>query len=165
MAKEKEEAAEGAEDQPKGKGKKKLIIILAAVLVLVIGGGVAAVLLLSSPADKHGKQEVAQEEKAPPIYESLDTFTVNLAGGESYLQIEIKLLVASADFEEKLKERMPEVRNDILRLLSSKTPDDLSTPEGKDKLAADIQADLNGLLGVKSEKGVKKVLFGAFLIQ
>jgi len=60
---------------------------------------------------------------------------------------------------------MPEIRNDILNLLSSKTPDDLSTLEGKNKLAADIQADINGLLKVRAEKGVKKVLFGSFLIQ
>jgi flagellar FliL protein len=167
MAKEKEVAAEEAVEQPKGKGKKKLIIIAAAVLVLVLVGGGAAFLLLSKPADKHAKQAetAAEEDKNPPVYESLDSFTVNLAGGESYLAVEIKLLVASTDFDEKLKERMPEVRNDILNLLSSKQPDELSTPEGKAKLAADIQTDINGLLKVKPEKGVKKVLFGSFLIQ
>ncbi len=167
MAKEKVAAEEGAEDAPKGKGKKKLIIILVAVLVLVLGGGTAAFLLLSKPADKHAKQEeaAAEEDKTPPVYESLDSFTVNLAGGESYLAVEIKLLMANTEIQEKLKERMPEVRNDILNLLSSKQPDELSTPEGKTKLSTDIQADINGLLKVKPEKGVKKVLFGSFLIQ
>lgn len=165
MAKQKEEVAETVEELPKGRSKKKLFIILAAVLILVLAAGAAAVLLLSGPADKHGKSAVTEEDKGPPIYESLESFTVNLAGGDSYLQVEIKLMMASTDIDEKLKEHMPEVRNDILRLLSSKTPDELSTPEGKDKLAADIQTDINALLKVKADKGVKKVLYGAFLIQ
>lgn len=164
MAKQKEEAEEVVEEQPKGRSKKKLFIILAAVLVLVLAAGAAAVLLLTGPADKHGKQAVA-EDKGPPIYESLESFTVNLAGGDTYLQVEIKLMMASSDVDEKLKEHMPEVRNDILRLLSSKTPDELSTLEGKDKLAADIRNDINALLKVSADKGVKKVLYGAFLIQ
>jgi flagellar FliL protein len=165
MAKAKEPAPEVAEEPPKGKGKKKLIIILAAVLLFLVVGGGAAVLLLTKPAGKHANQQAAQEDNNPPIYEGLESFTVNLADGQSYLQVEIKLLVANTDIEGKLKERMPEVRNDILRLLSSKMPDELSTPEGKDKLAADIKADINGLLRVKADNGVKKVLFGAFLIQ
>lgn len=165
MAKQKEpEVAEAAEEQPKGKSKKKLFIILAGVLVLLMAVGAAAVLLLTSPADKHGTA-AAEQDQGPPIYESLETFTVNLAGGDSYLQVEIKLMMANNDIDGKLKEHMPEVRNDILTLLSSKTPDELSTPEGKDKLAADIRNDINTLLKVGPDKGVKKVLYGAFLIQ
>jgi len=163
MAKEKEAAVEEVAAQPKSK-KKKLFIILAAVLVLVLAAGGAAVMLLSKPTGKHEAAAV-EEDKTPPIYESLESFTVNLTGGDTYLQVEVKLLLSDTDFQEKLKQRMPEIRNDILNLLSSKTPDDLSTLEGKNKLAADIQADINGLLKVRAEKGVKKVLFGSFLIQ
>jgi len=162
MAKEKEAAVEEVAAQPKG--KKKLFIILAAVLVLILAAGGAAVMLLGKSAGKHEVASV-EEDKGPPIYESLESFTVNLSGGDTYLQVEVKLLLSDTDFQEKLKQRMPEIRNDILNLLSSKTPDDLSTLEGKNKLAADIQADINGLLKVKAGKGVKKVLFGLFLIQ
>ncbi len=160
----KDTAVEGVAEQPKS--KKKLFIILAVVLALVLAVGGAAVMLLTKPADKHGQHEAATEEdKTPPIYESLESFTVNLSGGDTYLQVEIKLLLSDSDFQERLKQRMPEIRNDILNLLSSKQPDELSTAEGKASLAADIQADINGLLKVKPEKGVKKVLFGSFLIQ
>jgi flagellar FliL protein len=167
MAKEKAVVEEVVEEQPKPKGKKKLLIILAAMLVLVLGGGATALMLLSKPVDKHAKQGggAAEEDRTPPVYESLDSFTVNLAGGDSYLAVEIKLLVASTDFAEKLKERMPEIKNDILNILSGKQPDELSTPEGKTKLADEIETDINGLLRVKSTQGVKKVLFVSFLIQ
>jgi flagellar FliL protein len=111
-------------------------------------------------------QEAAQDDAHPPVYEKLDQFTVNLADQESYLQTEIQLLVADAKVQEKIKARMPEVRDAMIRLLSSKTAEELNQPDGKDKLAAEIQQQLNHLLGIKKpSKGVKKVLFGAFIIQ
>jgi flagellar FliL protein len=163
-----------AEEAPKGGGKKKmLIIILAVVLVLVLAGGGAAVYLLTSKpaAEKQAGHEGANEEEHadeehPPVYEKLEAFTVNLKGGESYLQVEVHLKVADAKVQEKLKQRMPEVRNDIIRILTSRSPEDLATQEGVDVLMADIQKQVNELLGAKKDsEGVKKVLFNAFIIQ
>lgn len=166
MAKEEAPVAEG--EAPKKKGKL-LIIIIAVVALVVIGGGVGAFLLLSKPATeegaKHGEEEHADEEH-PPIYERLETFTVNLADQEGYLQTEIQLLVEDAQVQEKLKTRMPEVRDALIRLLSSKTTEDLSHQEGKDKLAEEVRRQINEVLGAKGKgKGVKKVLFAAFIIQ
>jgi flagellar FliL protein len=167
----KEEAPVAEAEAPKKKGKL-LIIILAVVGVLVIGGGVAAYLLLSKPAAeqgaKHGEEdaEAHAEDEHPPIYERLESFTVNLADQQSYLQTEIQLLVADAKVQEKIKAHLPEVRDALLRLLSSKTAEELSQQEGKDKLADEIQKQVNEVLGIKGKsKGVKKVLFGAFIIQ
>ena len=68
--------------------------------------------------------------------------------------------------QEKVKMHMPEVRDALLRLLSSKSPEELATTEGKDKLASEVQGSVNEILGVKkAAKGVKKVLFNAFIIQ
>ncbi len=174
MAKE-EPAAEAV--APKKKGKM-LIIILAVVAVLVIGGGVGAYMLLSKPAaEKTANGEEAEGEEAAegeeedgdghaPIYVKLEAFTVNLADQESYLQTEIQLLVADAKVGEKMNARLPEVRDAMIRLLSSKTAEELSQQEGKDKLAGEIQKQINDVLGIKGKlKGVKKVLFGAFIIQ
>ncbi len=180
MAKE-EPAAEAV--APKKKGKM-LIIILAVVGVLVIGGGVAAYLMLSKPAaektaehgDEAGDGEAAEEDASEedegedeahaPVYVKLEAFTVNLADQESYLQTEMQLLVANAKVGEKMNARLPEVRDAMIRLLSSKTAEELSQQEGKDKLAIEVQKQINDLLGIKGKlKGVKKVLFGAFIIQ
>lgn len=165
MAKE-----EAAAEQPKSGGKKKLFIIILAVVLLVVlaGGGAAVYLLTSKPAaeQQEGHEQAAAEDEHPPVYEKLESFTVNLADGETYLQVEIQLQVADAKVQEKLKQRMPEVRNDIIRILSSKQPEELATLEGKDALAASILGKLNELLGAKKEaEGVKKVLFNAFIIQ
>lgn len=169
MAQE-ETPAEG--EAPKKKKGKMLIIILAVVGVIVlVAGGIAVWLLTTAPdkSKKDGDHAEAEEEHAdehPPVYEKLEQFTVNLADHESYLQTEIQLLVADATVQEKIKGRMPEVRDAMIRLLSSKSAEELSQPEGKDKLAAEIQQQLNHVLGIKeASKGVKKVLFGALIIQ
>jgi flagellar FliL protein len=165
----KEEAPEVEVEAPKKKGK--LIIILAAVAVLVIGAGVAAFFLLSSPdaeeAAKAGEAEVEQaEDEHPPVYEKLETFTVNLADQESYLQTDIQLLLGDASLQSKIKERMPEVRDALIRLLSSKTAEELALQDGKDALANEILQTMNDVLKVKDKsEGVKKVLFAAFIIQ
>ncbi len=167
MAKDKEEVTVEEAPPPRTKGKW-LIIILMVVAVLVIGGGVGIYLLLSAPAaEQQGKNgdEVARDEH-PPIYEKLETFTVNLSDQESYLQTEIQLIVADDKVQERLKLRMPEVRDSLIRLLSSKSAEELSQQEGKDKLAEEIAKQINEVLGIKQRsKGVKKVLFAAFIIQ
>ncbi len=167
MAKE-EVAAEAA--APKKKSGK-LMIILGAVVLVVVVAVVVVVLLMSGPKKGDGEEgdEVAEEvvdDKTPPIYERLEAFTLNLADQQTYLQIEIQLMVADAGVQQKLKLRMPEVRDAMIRLLSSKMPEELSQQEGKNALADEIASQLNGLLGVKqASAGVKKVLFGSFIIQ
>lgn len=172
MAKE-PEAPEG--EAPKKKGKL-LIIIIAIAAVVLVGGGVGAYLMLSKPdaeqaADGHGGEEGGEEEAAaddehPPIYEKLEQFTTRLADGETYLQCEINLKVADAKVQEKLKLYMPEIRDMLLRLLSSKSAEEMSSVEGRDALAKEVQQNVNEILGVKkASKGVQKVLFPAFIIQ
>jgi flagellar FliL protein len=165
----KEEAAPETQ-APKSK-KKLLIVIIAVVLVLALAGGGAAFFLLGKKPDaeqqaEHDEEEEANAEAHPPVYEKLETFTVNLADGETFLQVEISLLLADLKAQEKVKMHMPEVRDALLRLLSGKSPDELATTEGKDKLAAEVQVAVNEILGVKkASKGVKKVLFNGFIIQ
>jgi flagellar FliL protein len=163
----KEEAV--AEVEPPKKKGKMLIIILAVVGVLVIAGGVGAYLLLSKPAvekdAKHGDEATAEAEH-PPVYIKLEPFTVRLADQESFLQTEIQLKAEDPELIEKMKVRLPEVRDAILRTLSSKTGEELSQQDGQDKLAADILDKVHEVLGIKKKsEGVKKVLFVAFIIQ
>jgi flagellar FliL protein len=172
---------------PKKKGKMMIIIIALVAVVVLAGGGIAAWLLMSSPektkkakaqgeegaedeAAQEGEEGVEEEEEEeegkPPIYETLEQFTVNLADGESYLQTQMQLLMATPESSAKIKERLPEVRHEVIELLSSKSAEELGTPEGKKKLAEEVQKAINGVIGAKkASKGVKKVLFGAFIIQ
>lgn len=171
MAKEEAPAeATPGEATPPRKGKRKLLIIILLVLGVVVlaAGGLAAWLLATAPdKSKQAKgEEEEQDDKRPPIYERLDQFTVNLADQQSYLQAEIQLLVSDAKVQDKLKQRMPEVRDAVIRLLSSKTIEDLNQPEGMTLLADEINVLLNDLLRIKKgSPGIKKVLFSNFIIQ
>ncbi|MCS6786055.1 MAG: flagellar basal body-associated protein FliL [Thiobacillaceae bacterium] len=153
--------------------KKKnllIIIVIAVVALLAIGGG-AVFLLTGKPAAEQqaeGEEAAAaeeEEEAKPPVYEKLETFTVNLADQESYLQVEISLKVADAKVQEKIKQHMPEVRDALLRLLSSKTAEELMTAEGKQALAEEVRKEVNRVIGAKKSKGVKEVLFTSFIVQ
>lgn len=166
-------------EAPKKKGKMLIIIIaVVAVLALAVGGAAVFFLTPKPAAEKkakadHGDEGASDEEEEedgggdehPPVYEKLETFTVNLADQESYLQTEVQLMLADTKVQSKIKARMPEVRDTLIRLLSSKTAEELAQPEGKAKLAEEVQKAVNSVLGVKKSKGVKKVLFAAFIIQ
>ena len=150
---------------PKAGGKKKLIIIIAAVLLLVLGGGGAAFFLLKkkqavgededdgghAPAAAHAKAEV--KAGAAPVFVPLDPFTVNLADRDSerYAQVGITLEIEDAKTGEQLKAYMPAIRNNILMLLARKTAAELLSPEGKTKLALDIQRESLKPLGIEVE--------------
>lgn len=152
---------------PAGKKNKLLIIILGVVLLVVLAAGGAAVFLLSGkPAGGQEEERVEEVEESVPIYERLETFTVNLADQESYLQVEISLKLADVKVQEQVKKRIPEVRDVLLRVLSSKTAEELITPEGKAELAKEVRKEVNGVIGAKkADQGVKDVLFTSFIIQ
>lgn len=180
------EAAEGAEEGAKKKGKGKLIIILAVVLVLVLGGAgggwywwshqnadeVAAdddddgERPVKKKKKKRKKKEEGEEEKAP-VFISLDAFTVNLQGEEGQLlQTAITLQMVDEEDATKLKQHMPLVRSRLLMLLSSKHPQEVLTAEGKAKLAEDIAAQIRQpFFPGDYPLEVVNVLFTSFIVQ
>jgi flagellar FliL protein len=134
-------AEKPAEAAPK-KSKKTLIIALAAVLLLGGGGGGAAWWFLGrgEPDEKALAAAAEEKRKAARLFLTLEPFVVNLADRESerYAQIGIVLEVEGKDANQKITDKMPAVRNEILLLISSKQAQDLITREGKVLLAGEI---------------------------
>jgi flagellar FliL protein len=102
----------------------------------------------------------------------MEPFVVNLAdpGSRRYLRVNLKLeFKKPEETEPLLTERMPQVRDAILLLLSSKTADQLVSPEGKTNLRQELTDQLNIVLKKGKKKKVKKVVknlyFMEFLIQ
>lgn len=193
--------AEAAADQPPK--SKKMLIIIIAVVVLLAGGGAAAFFLMKPHDKKATAEETAGEEgaaegkdKVPTKYVEIGTFTANLIheDADRYLQIAISLKLANPELEEKVKEHNPEILHKINMLLQSKRPSELSTVEGKEKLAAEIKAQVEYVMGLRktapalhstpaaeegapatpaapaqpeetSKKGIAEVLFTSFIIQ
>jgi flagellar FliL protein len=154
---------------PPKRKKGKLLVILLVLLLLGGGGGAAWWFLVGSKSGAAGHGQKKEEGEKPPIFTHLEQFTVNLQKTDAedhYLQVEMDLQVADDKVTEKVKLHMPQIRNAMLLLLSSKTAGDLASVEGKQKLSAEIVANTNKILGVKDPKqGVLGVYFSSFVIQ
>jgi flagellar FliL protein len=147
MAKQPQEnpAADAAEAPKKKRGK---LVIIAGVLVLALGGGGAAAWYFTRPADPNAPK-VAEPEK-PAQFLALESFTVNLAGQDNqaqYLQAGLTLKLGHEVKLEAIKERMPEIRNRILLVLSGKKANELLPVAGKQKLALELSDSIREILG------------------
>lgn len=169
MAQEPEVQEEGAEEAPK-KSKKKLIIIIAAI-VLLIGGGVGGWLMMSG-GDEHAEGEEGEHHEEvvvkEPVFVKLDTFTVNLnpEEGEKYLQVDITLNASDAHEADILDKRMPQVRNRVLMILTSKLASEISDMEGKKLLGEELVEQLNEPYSEGAEPlTVSEAFFTSFVIQ
>ncbi len=144
MAREDKKPSEAPAAKPK---KKLLLMIIVAVLTLAAVGGVAWYFMKEKPQ--------ADEQKRPPVISStpifipLDPFTVNLQReeGERLLQVGFSLKIYNTDLIEKIKAAMPEIRSNLLLLLSSKHASELVSVEGKKKLVNEIIVAVDTLLG------------------
>lgn len=144
--------------------------ILVFLLVVAVGGFLGYTRLPGVVAKHAGNDTVAQQNVKKRLETKdiivLDQFTVNLADKdvERYLVADFRLGMA-----EKLKEPLDKnsaevsgIRDSIIRLLSSKTAEQIQTPEGKDALCEEIRLIVNERF-VKNR--VAEVLINSFLIQ
>ncbi len=155
------ETAETTDVVPAKKSKKKLFIIVG--LVVLLAGGAGAWMMMQGSSD--GEEAHAAQPK-PPVFLALDTFTVNLLGGEQYLQTDITLQIAAPDQLELIKLHMPRVRSRLLALLSSKQAAELETVEDKHNLAREIMAQLSLPFYTQGQpQKIEDVLFTSFVIQ
>jgi len=151
-----------AKVEQKSPKSKWALAIASAMLLLGAGGGGAAWYLQAQD------DSTTAPKAKPPVFVSLETFTVNLQPeySDQHLQTNLTLKVDDAATTDLIKLRMPEVRNRILLLLSSKTASEIATVEGKKKLASELAAEINQPFAEGSKgQSVESVLFTSFVIQ
>ena len=147
-------------------GKTKLIMVLATVLRL--GGGGGAWFMFKGKHSGEGEaqakpvKEVRHTKKdAPPVYLPLESFVVNLRAqasqsNDQFLQTEMTLRLAGPEVIDQIKQRMPEVRNRVLMLLSTKTSQELMTPDGKARLAESVRVEITAVVDPDAVLAVKQ---------
>ncbi|THF64167.1 flagellar basal body-associated FliL family protein [Pseudothauera rhizosphaerae] len=187
MAKAPAKPEVAATEAPPPKKSKLLIVVLLIVVLLFLAAAALVGVLLLAKSKGGGNAESAAASGAPavhkidlskpPVFVQLETFTVNLAReeGDHYLQTVIVLRVADATVGSQVSGFMPEIRHRINLLLSSKTPSEVATIEGREQLAREILAQVNSALGFNPPPGavpgmvpaapVQGVLFNSFIIQ
>lgn len=149
--------------------KKRLFIFLGPLVALVLAGALVYILkplFLSYvlPNYAGAKTEKDRPKKEKGFLYKMDPLIVNLADKETlhYLKIKIDLESMEEKPNEEFEKRIPQIRDHILLLLSTKERLELMNAEGKNKLRKEIREKVNNLL--KNFK-IKDIYFTEFLIQ
>lgn len=165
-AKAKTEEGEGGKSG--GKGKKLLLIIIVAVVLAGAGGGAAWWFLMGPGGEETGETTEAKKKEptGPPVFSKPESFTVNLQGGGSYLQLTLVMHLADAAVEARVAENLPAIRSELLLLLSTQHAQAINSVAGKKALAEMVQRTVNEILHVTEPgQGVVGVYFTSFVIQ
>ncbi len=180
MAVEKTEIKAENEQGEEQKEKKKLpikFIIIALVALHLVAGSAAGYFLFLGPkmkssgkeptAAKEAKQEHAAEQetgKEEGSIKQLDAFIVNLndESGDRYLKVVMQLEMNKKELEAEIGNKMPQIRDEILMLLSNKSFDDVGTLAGKRMLKREI---INGVNRYLTTGQVVQVYFSEFVVQ
>lgn len=179
-----EEGRPAEELQPK-KAKSKLALVatigLLVVALLGVGGYLVMTMVMNKKDSKKTEGEAPAEGKAEHgggeaggedgggegkmgVFVSLDPFIVNLASdaGKRYLKVVMQLELAKPEMGVEVNNRMPQIKDAVITVLSSKSSEELLTIEGKFQLKEQVLTRINNLLtgGV-----VKNIFFVEFVIQ
>lgn len=161
---------------------KLLLIVSVVALVFGVGGAFAVVKFLGgsgksteSSEEQKAEAEVKAESKSeaggkhgqaasPGVMFDLEPFIVNLADTPDvrYLKLTLKLEADGEAVSAELSTRIPQIRDAVLVLLSSKDVNAVRTTQGKFQLRDEITQRINGLL---KKPGVRSVYFTEFVVQ
>jgi len=142
---------------PQRKRPSPLLLIVAAVVLLAGGVGGTWFYMSKHRAAAAGEDEPvahAPEVRHAPTYLPLESMVVNLAdaGGERFAQIGVTLDIENEKTAEQIKTFMPAIRSSVLMLVSQRTSEELLKRDGKEKLAADIVAEVSQALGYETDE-------------
>jgi flagellar FliL protein len=174
MAEQAEATADAgaAQEQEKAKKSTKLPLLLGVLVLVAAGGGAAWYFGIPHLGKKTepaaGAEEaaathtVAVERPGPLV--ALDPFIANLAdeSGSRYLKATFQLEFLGKTVPAGMEARSPQIRDLLLTLLTSKSFDEIRTPEGKQELREQIIRRVNQALDRDS---VKAVYFTEFIVQ
>ena len=186
------EEAEGQEQENDGSRKKSsplvlIIVIVVLVFTLIIGGVIVALLMTGDDdmPQQGQRSEMSQDsggdykEDQPnrsnkaskrvdnievgPMF-PLDGFTVNLLSdsGRRYLKTTINLELVDEESAAELEAKSPVIRDILIRVLTSKTLEEIATSKGKEKLKDQLVNQINLRL---RDGEIRNVYFVEFVIQ
>jgi len=187
MAEEEENIEEEGTQESKKSSNMLMIIIIVVLILIILGGAVVAILLMgddeenisSSSKPSQVKEKSIKSKRRSnsnsDIQESrnlndigilypLDTFTVNLKSdaGRRYLKVTMSLELEGEELSMELDNKSPVLRDRIIRILTSKTLEEISSKKGKQKVESQIMDTLNAMI---SDGQIRGIYFTEFVIQ
>ncbi|WP_321778627.1 flagellar basal body-associated protein FliL [Sulfurimonas sp.] len=186
MAKEenKKETTEEDASTEKKSSKMLMIIIIVVLLLIIVGGGIVTFLLMGddeeimaqTSAPQANERSAKKTRKSSGDYSNsrklseigilypLDTFTVNLKSdaGRRYLKVTMSLELQGEELSLELDSKAPVLRDRIIRILTSKSLEEISSKKGKQKVSDQIMDTLNAMI---SDGTIQGIYFTEFVIQ
>jgi len=166
MADENEEVQEETAEATPKKGNKMMIIIIAVVTIVLGAGGFIGYKLMASKGAEPEAETKKHEEKAAEetVIFALDPFVLNLADHGRYLKVSIQFEISDESMQDFVKGKTAQLRDTIITLVSSKSLNSISSPEGKFQLKDEVLFRANQILGM--EKDIfKNLYFTEFVMQ
>jgi flagellar FliL protein len=142
------------------------LVALAALMALVAGGGGAALWFELRPGAEPAEARSQPIAKRPEVGAllALDPFIANLADedGKRYLKTTIQLEFFARRVPDDANARIPQIRDLLLTLFTSKLFSEIRTPEGKALLRDEVMNRVNRAL---RRDLVKAVYFTEFIVE
>jgi flagellar FliL protein len=165
-----------SDNQAPGASKKNVLplIMVGVVGGVLIGGPTGAIIGApmvvrnvtgqeAAAGGGHGKKE-DEEAHAPSTIYVMEDIVLNPAGteGQRFLIARVGLQGTSAEFEADMTARDAEVRDVVVRMLSSKSVAELADPGRREAVKKELQVALAARF---PKAGIRAVLFPQFVIQ
>lgn len=154
------DATAGQEKVQNKSGRKGLLIVIIMLAAAIGAGGFAYMQFSQSKGGAEAKEDKRPTKSA---LIALDPFVLNLAEHGRFLKVSMQLEIADAAQEPLVNEKIPQLRDAIITLVSSKSAESVSSPEGKFQLKDEILLRANQAVG----GGVtfKNLYFTEFVMQ
>ncbi len=161
------------ENQKKLLKSFKILLIAGAGLLVLLVLGVGIVSIVSSSFSSGDSSFMGKlkglvsgwkqpgEIASVGVYK-MEPFLVNLADSGQLRYLKVTLHVETHQKGEEFEKRLPQTRDSVLTVLSSKNSRDILTSEGKNGLREEIKEKMNHLL---AETKVRNIYFTEFVIQ
>ncbi|WP_297191993.1 flagellar basal body-associated protein FliL [uncultured Campylobacter sp.] len=171
------------EEPKKSKVSLVLIIVIFLFLLLLVIVGAIGFLMFSSPSDEAPVVNQTNEQQVKPANQQnqntnrqrgsdfanigvmfvLEPFTVNLLsnGGQRYLKCSIQLEQNNELLQAELEKKVSVIRDIVIRTLTSKTYEEISTTRGKERLKDELVGRINEIL---NDGFIKDIYFTDFVV-
>jgi len=165
MAEESEElqsTEDEAKNKPPRKSSKSLFLVIGILVLALAGGGAAYVFLFSNKGAEHQDSKKEEKKETKTALVALDSFVVNLSEQGRFLKVTMQFELGDAANLQMVTDKTPQVRDAIITLVSSKSAESVSSPEGKFQLKDDILLRANQAAG---KDIFKNLYFTEFVMQ
>jgi flagellar FliL protein len=155
-----EEKVEETSEQPKPKKNKLFLLAIVAVVLLLAAG--SGYFFFLKKGEKPSTEPSHTEAATKSVLVPLDPFILNLMEQGRFLKVTMQLELTAEEYKDMVDSKIPQIRDAIITLVSSKSVESISSPEGKMQLKDEILLRANQAVG---RDVFKSVYFTEFVMQ